>query len=602
MHRLPQADFDALASGLGDRQTIDRLRRAELSKHVLLLRAVLETAARDHPDAYAELEMVAAFRILSRVQERSPEKAGELLSRPQAGAWAVDCLHRMGTAAPGGRGLRVSLAYFNAIVAAAAIPAGECFELPIALPDGTLNLPGFGDLRHRSGEGWGRLRCTPSGLTLMADGSVRRLSGASWTRPERPAVTCDGLALQVDLDSGGPFLDRYAHEPIRRLAGADLDRWHRRLSDAWEILARHHPWQATAIAAGLHMIVPLSSGRAAEVVSATSGAAFGAIATSLPPDGVTLAETLVHEFQHVKLCALLDLLPLVRPGSQALCYAPWREDPRPLSGLLQGAYAYLGVTRFWRAQRLLDPGSLRAQVEFARRRAETLAAARTLMLSGRLTAEGRRFVGRMYAQVARWQSEPVPALARRLADDAIADHLLMWRLRHLEPSTTLLDGLFANWRSGSPPGPVPAGPEPIRVPDARFRISPSGRELMHTLRHTEPHRFRHWLDHGVLPGRPADPDLSAGDVALLREDPAGAAAAYLAEIAAGPDRPEPWAGLVLALHRLAADPVAALLARRLPLVYALHRRIRAESGATPDPLELAGWLTARSPETPVRPP
>ena len=49
-------------------------------------------------------------------------------------------------------------------------------------------------------------------------------------------------------------------------------------------------------------------------MSATTPAAFGAIATSWPPDGVTLAETLVHEFQHVKLGVLLDLVPLVEPG------------------------------------------------------------------------------------------------------------------------------------------------------------------------------------------------------------------------------------------------------------------------------------------------
>jgi hypothetical protein len=32
-------------------------------------------------------------------------------------------------------------------------------------------------------------------------------------------------------------------------------------------------------------------------------------------------------------------------------YAPWRSGPRPLNGLLQGAYAFLGVSGFWRQQR-----------------------------------------------------------------------------------------------------------------------------------------------------------------------------------------------------------------------------------------------------------
>lgn len=28
-------------------------------------------------------------------------------------------------------------------------------------------------------------------------------------------------------------------------------------------------------------------------------------------------------------------------------YAPWRDHPRPAVGLLQGAYAHVGVTEFW---------------------------------------------------------------------------------------------------------------------------------------------------------------------------------------------------------------------------------------------------------------
>ena len=52
--------------------------------------------------------------------------------------------------------------------------------------------------------------------------------------------------------------------------------------------------------------VPDKPRKFAPVFLVPSPAAFGAIATSWPPDPVTLAETLVHEFQHVKLCGLLD--------------------------------------------------------------------------------------------------------------------------------------------------------------------------------------------------------------------------------------------------------------------------------------------------------
>jgi uncharacterized protein len=77
---------------------------------------------------------------------------------------------------------------------------------------------------------------------------------------------------------------------------------------------------------------------------------------SAPPDPIIGTVTLTHEIQHVKLGALLDLVTLTLPDDGRRYYAPWRDDPRPLGGLLHGVYAYLGVTEFWRRQRNL-PGN-----------------------------------------------------------------------------------------------------------------------------------------------------------------------------------------------------------------------------------------------------
>ena len=147
-----------------------------------------------------------------------------------------------------------------------------------------------------------------------------------------------------------------------------------------------------------------------DLVSATTPAAFGAIATSWPPDEVTLAETLVHEFQHVKLCGLLDLVPLAESGERRV-YAPWRQDPRPASGLLQGVYAHLGIVRFWQAQQYAETdrdGILRAQVLFARWRPAIGQAVQTLCQTGGLTPDGVRFAGLLQAQGQQLMSAPVP--------------------------------------------------------------------------------------------------------------------------------------------------------------------------------------------------
>src|SRR5262249_56852586 len=85
-------------------------------------------------------------------------------------------------------------------------------------------------------------------------------------------------------------------------------------------------------------------------------------------DAGSLAVALVHEFQHSKVSALLVLVPLHRAGTATAHYAPWRPDPRPLGGLLQGAYAYLGLVDLWGVQRLREPGAAArlAHFEFAR--------------------------------------------------------------------------------------------------------------------------------------------------------------------------------------------------------------------------------------------
>ncbi len=157
---------------------------------------------------------------------------------------------------------------------------------------------------------------------------------------------------------------------------------------------------------------------------------------SLPADPVSGAEAFAHEVQHVKLGALLDLVDLVKPDDGSRYYAPWRPDPRPAVGLLQGAYAYLGVSGFWRRQRLVAGYQERGDAEYARWRAAAATVVATLRSSGRLTDAGHEFVAGMAHTLAPWQLEPVSATARTNAERAAAEHRTRWQ---------------------SVPGPAPAG-------------------------------------------------------------------------------------------------------------------------------------------------
>jgi HEXXH motif-containing protein len=141
-----------------------------------------------------------------------------------------------------------------------------------------------------------------------------------------------------------------------------------------------------------------------------------------------LAETLAHEAQHLKLNAILDITPLTMSDDGRRFYAPWRDDPRPASGLLQGAYAYLGVCEFWRGQRQAAHGDaeLRAHVRFARWREAAALVTHTLLSRELLTPDGTRFCLGMARTLEAWVDEPVPAEALIRARDAAGRHRAAW--------------------------------------------------------------------------------------------------------------------------------------------------------------------------------
>ncbi|MFE2413009.1 MULTISPECIES: aKG-HExxH-type peptide beta-hydroxylase [unclassified Kitasatospora] len=216
------------------------------------------------------------------------------------------------------------------------------------------------------------------------------------------ALECDGLRWAPVIDHVGPHRVDYGRPPAGPLTPSELAVWEVRLADAWGILVRRHRWHAEAVAACVTTIVPLRPAPGGEAVSAAARRAYGAVAASLPDDPVLLALALVHEFLHVQLGALLDLVPLHRPNGAAVYHAPWRPDLRPVGALLQGTYAHLGVADFWRTEAASGAGRERAERECERWRAHTLSAGETLLASGELTDYGLEFT----AEVVRSVREP----------------------------------------------------------------------------------------------------------------------------------------------------------------------------------------------------
>jgi HEXXH motif-containing protein len=581
-HSLSADAFRELADGAGDGTVVRQLREAQLSRHLMLLHVVNQNAAGSKPPSPATAAFDAGYHLLARVQTVNPNLVARLFSLPQVGSWARDCMTSMNNGSPPDFG------YLAGVAAAAAVQAGVRFELDIPVTGGCVQLPGLGRLRVPSRDGW--IKLNGDGQRLRAgdtvdvactdlvpdDGSGDAVPYWRGTPLVRTAV--GDQTWEVLLEDTDRYLDRYELSRLIGMRAAEVAEWRQLIQAAWQLLVRHHQWAAGPVEAGIDAIVPLQS--RSYLDSATSPAALGAIATSLPSSVVGMAETLVHELQHIKLCGLIDMLPLIEPNDE-LGYAPWRDDARPLGGLLQGAYAFTGIVRFWDAQRRLEfePDEvLRANVLYERWRLAIERVAGTLLGSGHLTPEGVRFVTVLRERARRGESAPVPAEAIEIAREVALHNWLTWQLRHTALDAAVVTELVTAYRRGAPLGDQVISA--VRLEDDTRTVK-SGLSRVLDMRYQQPQQYRQLLAEDTL-------ELGAADALLIGGDAHAAVAGYRAELAAGPDTAA-WIGLALAVHRLPAMPSREAFTIHLPLLFEMHADL-ARRGIHTDPLELAEWF------------
>jgi HEXXH motif-containing protein len=586
-HSLPETAFIALATGGGDSDVIHLLREAQLSKHTMLLHAIAGAAGDADPAEPAIVAFRAGYELLTRVQVTDSAVFAWLLGLPHLGGWANDGLIRLDQGTP------PDFAYLAGAAASAAVRAGVPFELDVPVRDGHVLLPGLGRIaasHEADGEPtWIRLRYDGSQLAagdvVLSRTAVTPDYGLAepvqhWRGTPAVRIVAGGFNWDVLLVTDDPYLDRYTLPMSADLDPGQVDEWRQRVRAAFEVLASQHRWTAGPVADGVAVIVPLTAQSETDLITATSPAAFGAIATSWPPDPVTLAETLIHEFQHVKLCGLLDLMSLAESSGEKV-YAPWRRDPRPAGGLLQGIYAHVGIVRFWAAQRHVETEPdevLRAHVQFARWRPTIEAAVSTLEKTGSLTTEGERFAGLLSAEGQRLAGKPVPDRALRIAREVSLDHWLTWQIQHVAVDAPGAASLAGAYRASKPfPGPALPG---IWIAEDVRKLGSSVRSRLLNMRYLEPARYRELLDEESLA-------LAEPDRLLLKGATEAAVHGYQYLISESADpQPEAWVGLTLALHQLPASPLAEVLAAHLPVLFEVHSLL----GAGADPLDLAGWF------------
>ncbi|WP_344439179.1 HEXXH motif domain-containing protein, partial [Kitasatospora nipponensis] len=398
--------------------------------HMALRIKCLEAAVRDRGGAAAP---GGACELLAGLDAEAPQALDAVLGHPYVRAWAVRCLNGEPGADLGG---------LSELAAAAALRAGRREPVSVPVRAGAVHLPTLGRVLT-GGSGEALVTGEEDGFTVRLPGGPRlRVGwddpgtgagdrGRSW-QPVRRVRLADGWT--VALEDTDPQRDSHQWPVTDRLAEPELLAWTGALREAWELIGRDLPGYAPGIAAGLGTITALRPGPAGRDVSAAARQAFGAVGIARPGTAPILALLIAHEFQHVKLGAVLDFHDLYDPADQGRYHAPWRPDPRPLEGLLQGTYAHLAVTEFWGTRVAAYDGLPGEPAELARRqlatwRAHTDRAIDSLLDSGALTPLGERFARGMRATVAPWLEVPVGPAAERAAERAVAENLAAWQAR-----------------------------------------------------------------------------------------------------------------------------------------------------------------------------
>lgn len=567
---LTAAEFEGLSLGHGSPSALAVLLDGQLAKRQMLVFDLVRQARaaggefRDTADSVSELMLAA--------EEKAPEAVRAVVAHPQVDLWAMRCrqLFERGDRA----GLADHFGYLSALGAAAAVRAGISFTIRVPVVSGSVALPTLG-VMHGLDSDAVTVRGDETGVTF--DGHSQ-----NW-RPVRSVDLRSSGGPLLAIEDGDRYRGSYPWPATPPLSPAAFDRLSAACEQAWRIIVGNHPGYTAGAAAMLRALVPLTAPREGEDFSASNRRTCGAVGIVPPADPAALALLMLHECQHMKLGALLDLVDLCEPTAHPDRYrVGWRPDPRPVEAVLQGAYAHVSVTEVWRARRHTRADPSRAEFEYAYWRAQTTAAVDALLSSDELTDHGVSFVRGLARTLAGWADEPVSREAGLAAQVATAATATVWRLRNHRLYPDDLDLMRAAWHAGltcpQPPAPALANPAEPAMPADPAR-------LLTTIR-------RGWRAEPAGTG-------PASDLALLSGEPSTAAALYGASIQKA-ECVDEWAGLHAALAETDGSGVAERPERARALYLALVAERQPADGQRPvDPVAVARWCAVTAGKAPA---
>lgn len=217
----------------------------------------------------------------------------------------------------------------------------------------------------------GSLRGFPPGDFPLPDLSGKQLLrlGIAFPQELAPANARAGGA-EMAIDIGSTLLRLCAsegarstsHVPVRRIldASVDLGRSQQQIeqeAEAVDLLSEQlvqacswidlaSPGASRLMREEIHFFVPLRRSDNAHF-SFTLSQMPGLLFVGGSVNWLPIVEALVHETGHARLHHANEVYPLVRQDDAEICYSPWRNDPRPPTGVLHGFYVFRLVLDFW---------------------------------------------------------------------------------------------------------------------------------------------------------------------------------------------------------------------------------------------------------------
>lgn len=437
---------------------------------------------------------------------------------------------------------------------------------------------------------WSGTRIESAGLTIYIP-RVRGIESEGWHELRELVTHAEGRRLRLSVDDFDPYRGIRPISAPSRSSAHQMDHWKNLMIEAWGMLVGTDADEAAALAAAVTTIAPLPDLPESDFISASSAEAFGGIMLASPIDGTKFAEALIHEFQHMKLSGLLNLVELYDENKDKLFYAPWRDDPRPLSGLFQGVYAFLGVTNFWRQQTIFieGAGARRAQFEFAYWRLQTWDTLAILQSRSELTNWGNMFAEEMTNRMRPWLKESVPAEVEQLALDAAIDHRASWRLLHVQAPSEIVRRLADARINGRDCPPFERSDSVLHPTTFPQRLSV--RTAVTRLMLSSPAEFRR-LSRSPEELSQKIPGATTADCVYLSGDYADAKQMYLEQLEADPELPTAWIGLGLATRRVRPTRASRGLLLYPELIRSTYNIMRRLGGGVVQPDSLAYWIGA----------